>query len=166
MGEQMRFAGLGIVLSVLLINPVAADDAGNKKEAQQHFKTATRLYKVEDYDGAVSEFEASVRLYPTKNGYFNLANCYKALHRYHEALAAVDKLERFLKKLNIPVIARIRDTQHYVSAAGQGLGIHELNARDTKKDRITWAELLLWLDNNQEGGFIDFEYEQLHDLTA
>ena len=78
---------------------------------------------------------------------------------------AVDKLERFLKKLDIPVIARIRDTQHYVSAAEQGLGIHELNERDAQKDRVTWAELLYWLDNNR-GGFIEFEYTQLQDLTA
>lgn len=78
---------------------------------------------------------------------------------------AVEKLERFLNKLDIPVIARIRDTQHYVSAAGSGLGIHELNERDAQKDRITWAELLYWLDNNR-GGFIEFEYEQLQDLTA
>lgn len=78
---------------------------------------------------------------------------------------AVDKLERFLNKLDIPVIARIRDTQHYVSVAGQGLGIHELNERDAKKDRVTWAELLYWLENNR-GGFIEFEYTQLQDLTA
>ncbi len=78
---------------------------------------------------------------------------------------AVEKLERFLKKLEIPVIARIRDTQHYVSAAGQGLGIHELNDRDAQKDRVTWAELLYWLENNRDG-FIEFEYEQLQDLTA
>ena len=80
---------------------------------------------------------------------------------------AVDKLERFLNKLDIPVIARIRDTQHYVSAAEQGLGVHELKARDAQKDRVTWAELLFWLENNP-GGFIDFEYAHalLQDNTA
>jgi chromosome partitioning protein len=78
---------------------------------------------------------------------------------------AVEKLERFLNKLDIPVIARIRDTQHYVSAAEQGLGIHELNERDAQKDRETWAELLDWLDNHR-GGFTDFEYSQLQDQSA
>jgi len=78
---------------------------------------------------------------------------------------AVEKLERFLKKLDIPVIARIRDTQHYVSAYEQGLGIHELNERDAQKDRETWGELLDWLDNNR-GGFTNFEYGLLQDLTA
>jgi len=78
---------------------------------------------------------------------------------------AVDKLERFLDKVNIPVIARIRDTQHYVSAAGQGLGIHELKERDAQNDRVTWAELLYWLENNR-GGFIEFEYEELQHRIA
>jgi chromosome partitioning protein len=78
---------------------------------------------------------------------------------------AVEKLERFLDKLDIPVIARIRDTQHYVSAAEQGLGIHELNERDAQKDRETWIELLDWLDNNR-GGFTEFKYALLQDLTA
>ena len=78
---------------------------------------------------------------------------------------AVEKLERFLNKLDIPVIARIRDTQHYVSAAEQGLGIHELHERDAQKDRETWAELLDWLDNNR-GGFTDFDYAMLQDQSA
>jgi len=78
---------------------------------------------------------------------------------------AVEKLERFLNKLDIPVIARIRDTTHYVSAYEQGLGIHELNERDTQKDREAWTEMLDWLDNNR-GGFTDFEYALLQDQRA
>jgi chromosome partitioning protein len=78
---------------------------------------------------------------------------------------AVEKLERFLKKLDIPVIARIRDTQHYVSAYEQGLGIHELDERDAQKDREAWGELLDWLDNNR-GGFTNFDYALLQSLTA
>jgi chromosome partitioning protein len=78
---------------------------------------------------------------------------------------AVNKLERFLNKLDIPVIGRIRDTQFYVSAAEQGLGIHEMAEREAQKDRAAWAEMLLWLENNR-GGFIEFEYSQLRSLIA
>ncbi|NOR41174.1 MAG: hypothetical protein GQ537_08190 [Gammaproteobacteria bacterium] len=78
---------------------------------------------------------------------------------------SVEKLERFLNKLDIPVIARVRDTQHYVRAAEQGVGIHELNERDAQKDRQTWAELFDWLDSNR-GGFSEFEYSLLQELTA
>ncbi len=80
-------------------------------------------------------------------------------------IKAVEKLERFLNKLDIPVIARIRDTQHYVSATEQGLGIHELNERDAQKDCETWTDLLAWLDQNR-GGFTDFQYALLQDRTA
>lgn len=62
---------------------------------------------------------------------------------------AVEKLERFLKNLDIPVIGRIRDTQHYVTATEQGLGIHELSERDARKDIETWASLLKWLDGDE-----------------
>jgi len=67
---------------------------------------------------------------------------------------AVDKLERFLQNLDIPVIARIRDTQYYVSAAEQGLGIHELSDRDARKDTDSWATMLDWLDETASG--LDF----------
>lgn len=106
MVSQYRFATsllvsslLGTVLSVSASGQAIEDD--DKAEAQSHFAAATRLYEVEDYKGAAAEFEASVKLYPTKNGYFNLANCYKALHRYHDALVAVAELEsRFEDKLD------------------------------------------------------------------
>ena len=63
---------------------------------------------------------------------------------------AVEKLDRFLQSLDIPVIARLRDTQHYVSAVEKGVGIHELQERDAKKDIATWRELLDWLDGVQD----------------
>lgn len=66
---------------------------------------------------------------------------------------AVDKLERFLKNLDIPVIARIRDTQYYVSAAEQGLGIHELAERDAAKDIDSWSDMLDWLDGSSGQDF-------------
>jgi chromosome partitioning protein len=78
---------------------------------------------------------------------------------------AVEKLERFLEKLDIPVIARIRDTQNYITAFEQGFGIHELNMRDTRKDCETWIELLDWLDTHR-GGFSGFENALLQELSA
>ncbi len=60
---------------------------------------------------------------------------------------ALEKLERFLQNLDIPVIGRIRDTQHYITAAEQGVGIHELGERDARQDTATWEELLSWLND-------------------
>lgn len=63
---------------------------------------------------------------------------------------AADKLEYFLHDLDIPVIARIRDTQHYVSAVEQGVGIHEMAERETRNDADTWEQLLTWLDSSSQ----------------
>lgn len=63
---------------------------------------------------------------------------------------AMDKLERFLQSLDIPVIARLRDTQHYVRAVERGIGVHELAERDARQDVETWAQVLAWLEQQSD----------------
>jgi len=58
---------------------------------------------------------------------------------------SLDMLERFLKNLGIPVIAHIRDTQNYVRAAEQGVGVCELADRAALKDADPWANILNWV---------------------
>jgi chromosome partitioning protein len=58
---------------------------------------------------------------------------------------ALAKLERFLAALDIPVIARVRDTQRYIRAAEQGLGVHELHETGIDADRAPWTAMLSWL---------------------
>jgi hypothetical protein len=84
---------VGTICCVAAVARIAFSEEDEKAEAKMHFEAGTRLYAVEDYQGAVTEFEIAVKLYPTKNSYFNLANCYQALHRYHDALDAVRTLE-------------------------------------------------------------------------
>jgi chromosome partitioning protein len=55
-------------------------------------------------------------------------------------------LMRFLEKLDIPVIATIRDSQNYVRAAEQGVGIHEMKPYTVKEDLAQWESLLAWLE--------------------
>ncbi|MGD8999996.1 MAG: chromosome partitioning protein, partial [Granulosicoccaceae bacterium] len=57
-------------------------------------------------------------------------------------------LERFLKSLDIPVVARLRDTQNYTRAVEQGLGIHEIKAYSARQDRPHWEEVIDWLDTD------------------
>jgi chromosome partitioning protein len=54
-------------------------------------------------------------------------------------------LERFLRNLDIPVIAHLRDTQNYIRAAEQGIGVCELGDPATQKDRDAWANILSWI---------------------
>ena len=55
-------------------------------------------------------------------------------------------LMRFLEKLDIPVIATIRDSQNYVRAAEQGVGIHEMKPHTVREDVAQWQTLLAWLE--------------------
>ncbi len=63
---------------------------------------------------------------------------------------ALDSLRRFLDRLNIPVVAELRDTQHYLRAVEQGLGVHELEERRAAKDREPWQQMLDWIEG--QGG--------------
>ena len=58
---------------------------------------------------------------------------------------SLELLERFLRNLDIPVIAHIRDTQNYVRAAERGIGVCELAERTARKDVNPWANILNWI---------------------
>lgn len=60
-------------------------------------------------------------------------------------------LQRFLDTLKLPFIANVRDTQHYVRAAGQGIGIHEMWDYRAKVDQKDWLPLFNWLENETTG---------------
>ena len=55
-------------------------------------------------------------------------------------------LMRFLEKLEIPIVATVRDSQNYVRAAEQGVGIHEMKPYLVKEDLAQWETLLAWLE--------------------
>jgi chromosome partitioning protein len=54
-------------------------------------------------------------------------------------------LMRFLETLRIPVIATLRDSQNYVRAAEQGVGLHEMKTNLVEQDLKDWEPLLGWL---------------------
>ena len=54
-------------------------------------------------------------------------------------------LMRFLDTLRIPVIATLRDSQNYVRAAEQGLGLHEMKRHLVDRDLPAWEPLIAWL---------------------
>lgn len=54
-------------------------------------------------------------------------------------------LMRFLGTLRIPVVATLRDSQNYVRAAEQGIGLHEMKKYLVEQDLEDWEPLLAWL---------------------
>lgn len=55
-------------------------------------------------------------------------------------------LVHFLYGLNLPFVARLRDTQNYIRAATEGLGVCELHQGDTEGDVRQWEGLMEWVE--------------------
>lgn len=66
-------------------------------------------------------------------------------NRVRENTRSYRVLESFLARLDIPFVTRLRDTQNYVRAAEQGLGIFELPTREVLADLVQWQPLVAWL---------------------
>ena len=56
------------------------------------------------------------------------------------------KLMRFLDSLGIPIIAVLRDTQNFVHAAEQGIGVCEMPRSRVRKDVDEIDKIVRWLD--------------------
>jgi chromosome partitioning protein len=70
-------------------------------------------------------------------------------NRSRNQFRADEQLEQLLFHLDIPEIARFRDTQNYLQALEQGIGIHELQTTGIERDQKQWQPLLDWLDGKQ-----------------
>lgn len=66
-------------------------------------------------------------------------------NRVRKNTVIYNKLERFLSSLKIPFITSLRDTQQYVRAGEQGIGIGELEQTQNKDD-LEWKPLISWLN--------------------
>jgi hypothetical protein len=66
-------------------------------------------------------------------------------NRVRENTVGYRKLMRFLDRLSIAVIGEIRDSQNYVHAAKEGLGIHEMQPSRVQKDLPSWNPILEWM---------------------
>jgi chromosome partitioning protein len=68
-----------------------------------------------------------------------IANRVKANTRVERSLM------KFLESLQIPLVATLRDTQNYVRAAQDGIGIFELPRWQAHQDIASWEPLFEWL---------------------
>ena len=63
---------------------------------------------------------------------------------------AAETLESFLRQLELPVLAYLREAQVYVNAAFEGKSIFDLPPYLAAQDVEQWAELLGWLEAGQD----------------
>lgn len=68
-------------------------------------------------------------------------------NRVRENTLGYRKLQAFLGRLSLNVIGELRDSQNYVHAAEQGIGIHEMQPSRVQKDLQSWAAISAWLQN-------------------
>ncbi len=62
---------------------------------------------------------------------------------------AATTLEQFIAKLDLPVLAYLRETQAYVNAAFEGKTLFDLPHYLAERELEQWAYLLNWLEENQ-----------------
>jgi chromosome partitioning protein len=66
-------------------------------------------------------------------------------NRVRENTLAYRKLLLFLNSLQIPIVGILRDSQSYVHATENGIGIHEVAPSTARKDLDTWNPLIGWV---------------------
>lgn len=69
-----------------------------------------------------------------------VANRVRANTNYFKVLVA------FLEQVNMPLIARIRDTQNYIRAMDAGVSIFDLPPNRVAADLAQWQPLIEWLE--------------------
>ncbi len=69
-------------------------------------------------------------------------------NRVRENTRIYHNLERFLGRMQIPLVTHLRDTQNYIYAADGGYGIFEMSPYQVDKDMEQWRPLIEWVESS------------------
>lgn len=58
-------------------------------------------------------------------------------------------LLKFLKKLDVPFVGALRNSQNYIRAADTGVGIFEMSLADAKADMKEWGLIINWIEGKR-----------------
>ncbi|MGR3915165.1 MAG: AAA family ATPase [Gammaproteobacteria bacterium] len=72
-------------------------------------------------------------------------------NRVRENTRIYHNLEKFLRQLKMPLVAQLRDTQHYIRAAAGGHGIFEMPPHQVNQDMEQWRPLINWVEKGGAG---------------
>ena len=67
-------------------------------------------------------------------------------NRARENTIIYRQLEGFLQSLKLPFATTLRDSQNYIKASTQGVGIFEMDSRIVSRDIEQWQPLLRWIN--------------------
>lgn len=76
--------------------------------------------------------------------YKNIKNGIVA-NKVRNTLPVYEPLQQFLDSLNLPFLTKLSDADNYILAAGQGLGVFEMDERDTIKERNELQPIIEWI---------------------
>lgn len=68
-------------------------------------------------------------------------------NRVRPTMPTYEPLERFLASLKLPFVTRLSDSDNYIHAFAQGLGVYECDAEDVHREREEMQPLINWLLN-------------------
>lgn len=63
---------------------------------------------------------------------------------------ALKQLMRFLSSLRIPIVAILRDSQNFIQAASEGIGLHEMPAYQVRKDIGHLNMVMRWIERSRQ----------------
>jgi len=69
-------------------------------------------------------------------------------NRVRSTMPVYEPLERFLKSLSLPFLTRIRDSDAYIRAAEQGLGVFEMDPSGSTAERQEFLPIVQWLGSH------------------
>jgi chromosome partitioning protein len=70
-------------------------------------------------------------------------------NRVRENTIIFAELYDFLRKLDVPYVATLRDTQNYIKAEERGVGIYEMAPSQVWQDLENWEPLVKWLNSKR-----------------
>src|SRR5215472_16304843 len=107
----MRGARIAFALCLVLAarNVSAQPSDAHTESARKHFSAGVKLYDAKDYPGALKEFRLAYADKPSPGIKRNVALCLKELHRYPEA---IDALEQMLDEGGDSLKPDVRDAAH------------------------------------------------------
>lgn len=71
-------------------------------------------------------------------------------NRVRKNTLGYQRLVFFLNSLQIPFITTLRDTQNYINASAEGVGIFDMAPTRVRDDLLAWQPLIDWLDTRGE----------------
>lgn len=69
-------------------------------------------------------------------------------NRVRSSMPVYEPLERFLRSLSLPFLTRTSDSDNYIRAAKQGLGVFAMDAQAASAERDQFLPIVRWLDSH------------------